>query len=469
MKNFIIKIIKEDKKKHPNVKIVTRFAPEPSGYLHIGHIKCFYINYHISKKFKGYFFLKIDDSNPRKIKNNYTKNIFKIFSILKKKILICFSSLYFKKAYNFSKIFLIKNISYIDSQTFKKYNYNKGNYKKKGKISIFIKRKKIEFFYLLKKMREGKYKNKEHYMRLKINMINKNILLRDPVIYRIIKKNHIYKNFNIYPSYDFINSFTDYYDKVTHSICTLEFYNNRTLYNYYMHLYNKIKKKNFFSKQIEFSKLNINGIKLSKREIKKNMKKKKIKKCNDKRLLTVSGLLNRGFDMESLFKFVINTGYTKKNSSVNLFLLNKIFINKKKNLKKIKIIRNPIKIKFIIKFKYKTYFIEKCDFINHKKKIILLNNYFFFNIKNNYFSFIGKNFIFYNYVINLKKIKKILLKFIKSDKLYTYYINKYKVYDINKFYILEKLGIFKLIKEKNNIIFSEVLLFKNAKNKPGSV
>ncbi|MGX7586158.1 glutamate--tRNA ligase family protein [Candidatus Vidania fulgoroideorum] len=462
MKNFIISKILNDKKKKKKLILITRFAPEPSGFLHIGHLKCIYINYYIFKKFNGYFFVRIDDSNPKKIDSIFIKNILNDIKLFfKKKFYVYFSSFFFKNAYNFLKRLINFNLAYIDSQNKSNYLKNKGNYKNLGKSSIFFSRKKIENFYILKKMKSGNFIENEHCARLITKMYCKNILMRDPILFRIIKKKHIINNYNIYPSYDYINSLLDYYDKVTHSICTAEFINNRLLYNYYIYLYNKINKTNYYPRQIEFSRLNIEKKILSKRKMKLFMKKKKIKFWNDKRLMTLKGLLNKGFDVKSLIDYVKTTSYTRSNSLNKIDILKKIYIKNNKNLKRFFILYNPYKIYYFLKEKLKSLYINKKDFNLLKNKIIIIKNYFLKFLFLKYFLVIGKNTIYTNHICYINKKKKIYISNKKKNNFFFMDFRISKKLKINCKYIIEKIGIFKLYKKKKIFYFNNVIFFNN--------
>ncbi|MGX7589575.1 glutamate--tRNA ligase family protein [Candidatus Vidania fulgoroideorum] len=429
MKNFIFKKVLKDSKK---VFINTRFAPEPSGYLHIGHLKCFLINYKISKIFKGNFHVRIDDSNPELCKEKFEKRIFFNLKFFKKNIVFKKSSDFFFLIYNYVKKLINFNKAYCDSQKKEKFFLRRGNYKNYGKRSPFIFRKKKETMYILKKMKNGNFKLGEHVIRIKTFMKSKNMILRDNVIYRI--KRNKKKNY-IFPTYDISNSIIDRIQRISHSICTKEFEENSVIYYFYVFLYNKIYNSYFFPRQIEFSRLEIEGENLKKRYIMKIIKEKKIK-YNSFLLYTLDGLINKGYDKKTLMEFVEKTGFTKKRCKINKLFLKKIFIRNNKDLKKIFLIKIPFKIflknKIYIENKIKNFKKKKINFIKKKKKIIL------------YFT-----------------------KGLKIKKFYYYFDKKLK---INSKVIFLNIGIFKLFSislKYNKFICIET--FKNAKNKPSSV
>ncbi|MGX7582491.1 glutamate--tRNA ligase family protein [Candidatus Vidania fulgoroideorum] len=419
IKNFIIKKINRLLIKNLNTNIKTRFAPEPSGFLHLGHLKCIYINYIIKKIYNGIFFLRLDDSDPNKKRNIFSK---KIIIYLKKSInFFYYSSEKFYLLYNFTKKIINLNKCYIDSQNKKNFKINKGNFLKKGNLSIFYKRSVKENLYIFKKMK--KYKEKEMVLRFRLNIKSSNIILRDPVIYRI-KKNITC------PTYDFINSILDRIDKVTYSICSKEFEHNRILYNFYIKLYNKIKKKQFFPIQIEFSKLNIKKFNLSKRKINNMLRKKKISYF-DPRLLTLEGLKNRGFNKKILLNFIKKNQYSKSENFLKIDELKKEAFSYFSKIKKIKILKKKIKIK--------------------KKKII-----FFIKKQNKFKNLNNKNKKPVFLIFFIKKIKFFFYEKFKKKKRIFFLKNLKK----KRIIFLNNIGIFK----KKNKSFYEIV-----KNKPGFV
>ncbi|MGX7577272.1 glutamate--tRNA ligase family protein [Candidatus Vidania fulgoroideorum] len=307
-KNFILKIINYKLIKNLNFPIVTRFAPEPSGVLHLGHLKCIYINYNIAKIYNGTFFLRIDDSNIKKKKQKYCKNILKLLKEFKINFYYS-SSIKFFNLYIFAKKIIKFNKAYIDSQKYKQFKKNKGTFKIKAKTSVFKKRSIKENIYLFKKMYKKKFKEKEMFLRMKIKKTS-NINIRDPIIFRI-------KSSIACPTYDFSNSILDRIDYVTFSICTKEFENNKNLYLFYIKLYNNITNNKFFPKQIEFSKLKIKNYNLSKRKIKRQIKKNNLK-WNNVNLLTVCGLKKRGYSIKKLILLLKNNTFSKNNCVYNI-------------------------------------------------------------------------------------------------------------------------------------------------------
>ncbi len=415
--NFIYKIIKSDIKKKKYKKIITRFPPEPNGYLHIGHIKSIYINFNISKKFNGKFYLRFDDTNPKTEKKIYIKNIKKEIKWLKFKWngKEKYSSDYFKIYYNYAIELIKKKLAYVDELSIKKIKKYRGKLNKPGKKSPYRNRKIKENILLFNKMKNGYIKEGKMCLRAKINMKSKNILMRDPIIYRIKKNKHpkTKNKWCIYPMYDFAHCIADSIEKISHSICTLEFQNNKNLYNWVL---NNISIKHK-PKQYEFSRLNITHNITSKRKINELIKKKIISGWDDPRLLTISGMKNRGYTPNSIKNFCKSLGISKQESIINYSILeNSIRKELNKITPRLMGIINPIKI--IITNLNKNFFI-KINISNHpfNKKMGIRKIIFSKEI------YIDKKDFKEKKTENFKRLvlgKKIILKYagiIKSNKI----------------------------------------------------
>ncbi len=448
-KNFIYNIINKDIKNNKYKKIITRFAPEPNGILHIGHLKSIYLNFNIAKHYKGKCYLRFDDTNPEKEKKKY-------INIIKKNIKWLgykwngrtkYSSNYFNIYYKFAKLLIKKNLAYIDEQDILEIKFKKGSFTKLGINSPYRNRSIKNNLKLFKKMKEGFYKEKVICLRAKINMYSKNILLRDPIIYRIKYKKHpktLYK-WCIYPTYDFAHCIADSIEKISHSICTLEFQNNNPLYQWIL---KNIEAKHI-PKQYEFSKLNILYNITSKSKINLLIKYNIIKKWNDPRLLTITGLKKRGYDQLTLINFCKNLGISKQESYININILeNLLSKNFNKTLKRRFAIINPIKIKLInLKKKKKFKILNNPVNINSSYRKIKLYSKIFIDKKdiniNNIKSNINKKFkLRYAGIIKIIKIK------INCKKKIKYIICKY--YNINKI-IKNKFKIIHWISQKKSI------------------
>ncbi|QJC36177.1 glutamine--tRNA ligase [Enterobacteriaceae endosymbiont of Donacia cincticornis] len=329
-KNFIFKIIQNDLKNKKYNFICTRFPPEPNGYLHIGHIKSICLNFFIAKFYKGNFFLRIDDTNPT------TENIKYINSIKKDLIWLGFqwdekvkySSNYFDIIYEYAIELINKNLAYVDELNTQEIKSYRGTLLLPGKNSPYRDRSIKENLKLFHNMRLGKFPEGSMSLRAKIDMKSKIIIMRDPVLYRIKFQKHHQTGgkWCIYPTYDFCHCISDAIEGITHSLCTLEFQDNKILYNWIL---NNISIKNH-PKQYEFSKLQIEYGITSKRIIRLLIKKKIVKGWDDPRLLTISGLRRKGYTASSLRNFCYHIGVTKQNNIIQLSYLES-FIKKELN------------------------------------------------------------------------------------------------------------------------------------------
>ncbi|WP_343183927.1 glutamine--tRNA ligase [Buchnera aphidicola (Ceratovacuna keduensis)] len=433
--NFIYKIIEKDMFKNNSLNVKTRFPPEPNGHLHIGHAKSIFINFNISKKYSGKCNLRFDDTNPLKEKKKYINSIKKDIKWLGFKYSknIKYASNYFEIFYKYAMILIKKGLAYIDKLNKKEIKKYRGNLTKKGKNSPFRNRKIKKNINLFKKMKNGYFEDGSMCLRAKINMKSKIIIMRDPVLYRIIKtkKHHqTKKKWCIYPTYDFAHCISDYIEKITHSICTTEFTDNKILYNWIL---KNIEVKNK-PKQYEFARLNIENNILSKRKIQILIKNNIIKNWSDPRLLTISGLRKRGYTPVSIMNFCNYIGITKKENFIQMSYLEH-FIKKdlENKVKRAMAVLNPIKViiynlpknyKKIIKIpnhpKIKKFGTQK---IILRKKIYIEKKDFEETSKNKKKLFInGKVKLRYSYFIKAKKIKKNKLN--KIEKIYCKYYKK---------------------------------------------
>ncbi len=454
-KNFIYNIVLNDIKKNKKIKIITRFPPEPNGNLHIGHAKSIFINFNLSKFYKGKCFLRFDDTNPNKEKKKYVKQIQKDIKWLGYKWSenIKYSSDYFNLYYKYAIELINKKLAYIDELNKKEIKKFRGTFKNPGIKSPFRNRTIKENLILFEKMKNGLYKEGEMCLRAKIDMKSKYIILRDPVIYRIKKKIHYKtkKKWNIYPTYDFAHCISDAIEKISHSICTLEFSDNRKLYEWIL---NNISIKHH-PKQYEFSKLNITYTITSKRKIKKLIKNKIINKWNDPRLMTLSGMKKRGYTAKSINKFCNKIGISKQNSNIDISILEECLRKElNKTTPRIMAVINPLKIiltnideKKIINIKIPNHPKNK----KMGKRNIILSSIIYIDIKdfenensNNFHKLrLGKKIkLKYAGIIKLKNI-------IKDINLNILYL-KCKYYNI-KIKKIKNIGIIHWISKKNII------------------
>ncbi|NIH41290.1 MAG: glutamine--tRNA ligase/YqeY domain fusion protein [Buchnera aphidicola (Periphyllus aceris)] len=418
-KNFILKIIDKDLKNKKYKKIHTRFPPEPNGFLHIGHAKSIYLNFEIAKIYNGKCNLRFDDTNPSNEKKKYVTSIKKNIKWMgyKWNKKSCYSSQYFKKLNKYAIYLIKKKVAYIDQLSKKEIKEYRGTLIKKGKNSPYRNRSTKENLKLFKEMKNGKFKDGEICLRAKINMKSSNITMRDPVLYRVKNSFH-YKTKNkwcIYPTYDFSHCISDLIEGITHSLCSLEFLNNKELYKWIL---KKIDAKNY-PKQYEFSRLNLEYTILSKRKLKILVKKKIVQGWNDPRMPTLSGLKKRGYTPSSIKNFCKKIGISKKNNLIELSLLEHCIRNDlNSHAPRFMAIINPIKVIII---NMKKNYNEKIIVKNHPKyknmgthkiyfnKIIYIDKSDFkekFNSKYRRLALNKEVRLRYSYVIKAKKIKK---------------------------------------------------------------
>ncbi|MFI4853338.1 MAG: glutamine--tRNA ligase/YqeY domain fusion protein [Candidatus Makana argininalis] len=320
--NFIYKIINKDILTGKNKYIKTRFPPEPNGYLHLGHAKSICLNFGIAKYFHGTCNLRFDDTNPVKENIKYISYIKKDINWLgfKWNNNIKYSSDYFHEIKKFAINLIKKGLAYIDQLSIIEIKKYRGTLKQNGKNSPYRNRSIKENLNLFTKMENGEFEENSMCLRAKINMSSSFIIMRDPVLYRIKFTSHHQtgKNWCIYPMYDFAHCISDLLEGITHSLCTLEFQNNRILYNWIL---KNISNNKIIPKQYEFSKLQIHNTIISKRYLNYIIKKKLVKSWDDPRLPTISGLRRRGYTPNSIRNFCKLIGISKQESYINISVL----------------------------------------------------------------------------------------------------------------------------------------------------
>ena len=318
--NFITEIIDNDIKSKLSKKIITRFPPEPNGYLHIGHAKSIYINFSIAEKYGGQCNLRFDDTNPLKENIEYVNSIIEDIKWLgfKWHKQPLYASDYFDQMFDFAIDLIKKGLAYVDDQTSEEIKNNRGTLNSPGKESLYRNRSINENIDLFQKMKNGDFKDGEKVLRAKINMASPNINLRDPIIYRILHAKH-HRTGNkwcIYPMYDWAHGIEDSMENISHSICTLEFEDHRPLYDWFLEKINI-----FHPRQIEFARLNLNFTVMSKRKLKILVDNKIVDGWDDPRMPTISGLRRRGYSPESIKNFINQTGVVKRNGVTDISLL----------------------------------------------------------------------------------------------------------------------------------------------------
>ena len=341
--NFITDIIDQDLAEN-NLKIHTRFPPEPNGYLHIGHAKSIFLNFGIAEKYKGTCNLRFDDTNPIKENCDYINSIINDVKWLgfDQSISILYASDYFEKMYEYA-IKLIKNgLAYVDDQTIEEIKNNRGDYNIKGIESPFRNRSIEKNLFLFNNMKEGQFQDGEKVLRAKIDMNAQNINLRDPIMYRIIHAyHHRTKNaWCIYPMYDWAHGLEDSIEGITHSICTLEFEDHRPLYDWFLEKLNI-----HHPKQIEFAKLNMAYTVISKRNLLKLIENNFVSGWDDPRMPTLAGLRRRGYTPNAIKKFVFSLGIAKR-EAISYFNHLEHFVREDLNIvaQRAMVVLNPIKI-----------------------------------------------------------------------------------------------------------------------------
>lgn len=314
-KNFIEQIIEKDLEEGKCAKIVTRFPPEPNGYLHIGHAKSILLNYGLAKKYGGQFNLRFDDTNPMKEKTEFVESIRKDVEWLGADFEnnLFYASDYFDAMYEGAIKLIKKGKAYVCDLSADEIREYRGTLKEPGKESPYRNRSIEENLDLFERMKNGEFEDGSKVLRAKIDMASGNINMRDPVIYRVARMSHhnTKDKWCIYPMYDFAHPIEDAVEGVTHSICTLEFEDHRPLYDWVI---NELEFENK-PKQIEFAKLYLTNVITGKRYIKKLVEDGIVDGWDDPRLVSLSALRRRGFTKESIQMFMELSGVSKAQSS----------------------------------------------------------------------------------------------------------------------------------------------------------
>ncbi len=318
--NFIEQIINEELESGKVSGTYTRFPPEPNGYLHIGHAKSLCLNFGVKEKYQGKCNLFLDDTNPSKEKEEFEEAIKKDIAWLGFSYdEVTHASDYYEQIYQFAVKEIELGNAFVCDMSPEEISANRGTLTQAGKESPYRNRSIEENLKLFKEMREGKYADGEKCLRAKIDMASPNINMRDPVIYRILRETH-YRTGDkwcIYPMYDFAHPICDYLQGVTHSLCTLEFEDHRPLYDWVGITLGFNPKP----RQIEFARLNVTNLVMSKRYLKKLVDEGKVDGWDDPRMPTLTGLRNRGVPAEALKDFCARIGISKANSEVQISYL----------------------------------------------------------------------------------------------------------------------------------------------------
>lgn len=313
--NFLEEIIENDLKNGVHKSILTRFPPEPNGYLHIGHAKSICLNFGLAKKYGGKTNLRFDDTNPTKEDVEYVDSIKEDIQWLGFQWANEFyASDYFEQLYQWAVKLIEKGLAYVDDQTLDEIRQNRGTVQLPGKDSPYRNRSVEENLKLFSEMREGKYADGEKILRAKIDMAHPNMHMRDPIMYRIINTYHhrTGDKWCIYPMYDYAHGESDSIENITHSICTLEFDVHRPLYDWFIE-----KLEIFPSHQYEFARLNLSYTVMSKRKLLQLVKENFVTGWDDARMPTICGLRRRGFTPESIRNFCDSIGVAKRDNIID--------------------------------------------------------------------------------------------------------------------------------------------------------
>ena len=343
--NFIQVFIEEDIKndKHEG-RVHTRFPPEPNGYLHIGHAKAICLNFGLAEQYKGLCNLRFDDTNPVKEEVEYVDSIMNDIKWLgfDWDDRLYYASDYFETLYEYAFKLIKKEKAFVCDLSSKEITEARGTPTEPGKESPYRNRTVEENLDLFKRMRDGEFKDGERVLRAKIDMSSPNTLMRDPVIYRIIHTEH-HRTGNkwcIYPTYDFTHGQSDSIEKITHSLCSIEFEIHRPLYNWF------IKELEIFpSRQIEFARLNLNYTIMSKRKLRELVEKDYVNGWDDPRMPTISGLRRRGYTPEAIRNFADRVGIAKRDNVIDVALLeHSVREDLNKKAPRVMCVLNPLKV-----------------------------------------------------------------------------------------------------------------------------
>ncbi|MCH5218758.1 MAG: glutamine--tRNA ligase/YqeY domain fusion protein [Muribaculaceae bacterium] len=313
--NFVEQEIVKDLEAGKNGgRLNTRFPPEPNGYLHIGHAKAFIMDFGAAEKFGGTCNLRFDDTNPQKEDTEYVESIMRDIHWMgfDWEDRLYYASDYFEQLFDFAIRLIKEGKAYVDEQTSEEIAAQKGTPTQPGTASPYRDRPVEENLDLFLRMNKGEFPEGSMVLRAKIDMANSNMHFRDPVIYRIINKPHwrTGEKWKVYPMYDFAHGQSDYFEGVTHSICTLEFVPHRPLYEYFVRELTEDPEK-YCPRQIEFNRLNLTYTVMSKRKLLQLVQEGLVRGWDDPRMPTLCGLRRRGYTPQSIKNFVNKIGYTK--------------------------------------------------------------------------------------------------------------------------------------------------------------
>ena len=348
--NFVQQIVADDLAAGKNGgRLNTRFPPEPNGYLHIGHAKAICMDFGVAEKFGGTCNLRFDDTNPQKEDTEYVEAIMRDIHWLGYdwEDRLYYASDYFPKLYEFAIRLIKEGKAYVDDQTAEQIAQQKGTPTTPGTNSPYRDRTVEENLDLFERMNAGEFDEGSHVLRAKIDMASSNMHFRDPIIYRIIKTPHwrTGNKWNVYPMYDFAHGQSDYFEGVTHSICTLEFVPHHELYDYFVHELAGESASEYCPRQIEFNRLNLTYTVMSKRKLLQLVKEGLVAGWDDPRMPTLCGLRRRGYTAQSIKNFIEDIGYTKYEALNDIGLLeHNIREELNHHANRVSAVLNPVKV-----------------------------------------------------------------------------------------------------------------------------
>jgi glutaminyl-tRNA synthetase len=321
--NFLEQIIEEDLKNGlPNTKLRFRFPPEPNGYLHVGHASAICLNFGLGIDYQSPVNLRFDDTNPAKEEQEYVDAIKKDIEWLGFQWESeCYASDYFQQLYDWALEFIKKGKAYVDSQSSEEMAKQKGTPTQAGTNSPYRNRSVEENLDLFERMKNGEFEEGSHILRAKIDMSHNNMLMRDPIMYRILKKHHhrTGNDWCIYPMYDWAHGESDYLEQISHSFCTLEFLPHRELYDWFLDQVYDDKKVR--PKQREFARRNLSHTVVSKRKLLQLVEEKHVNGWEDPRMSTISGMRRRGYPPMAIRNFAKTIGIAKRTNLIDVSLL----------------------------------------------------------------------------------------------------------------------------------------------------
>ncbi len=368
--NFIEQIVEKDLKEgRNNGRIQTRFPPEPNGYLHIGHAKAICIDFGIANEYGGICNLRFDDTNPVKEDVEYVDSIMEDIKWLGFEWEnVYYASDYFQQLWDFAIKLINEDKAYIDEQSAEEIASQKGTPTSPGINSPFRNRPKEESLELFQKMNSGEIPEGKMVLRAKIDMASSNMHMRDPIIYRVIHIPHhrTGTEWKAYPMYDFAHGESDYFEGVTHSLCTLEFEVHRPLYDWFL---DQLADTDYRPQQIEFNRLNLTYTVMSKRRLLELVQEKLVSGWDDPRMPTLTGMRRRGYTPESIRNFIDSIGYTKYDGINDMSLL-EYAVREDLNAKTIRVsgVLDPIKL---IITNYPENQVEEMETINNPEDEIM--------------------------------------------------------------------------------------------------